>query len=75
MGQLCTPKDVLSRQQELQGVEVGDLLVLPLAGAYGYNISHADFLCHPRPDQVFIRDAREGSELETTSHRRAEPVS
>ncbi len=33
VGQLCTPKDVLSRQQALQGVEVGDLLVLPLAGA------------------------------------------
>lgn len=75
VGQLCTPKDVLSRQQELQGVKVGDLLVLPLAGAYGYNISHADFLCHPRPDQVFIRDARESSEPETTSHRRAEPAS
>lgn len=56
VGQLCTPKDVLSRHQMLQGVGVGDLLVLPLAGAYGYNISHADFLCHPRPEQVFVSD-------------------
>lgn len=54
VGQLCTPKDVLSRQQPLTGVEVGDLLVLPMAGAYGYNISHADFLCHPRPPQHFV---------------------
>lgn len=54
VGQLCTPKDVLSRDVELADPEVGDLLVLPLAGAYGYNISHADFLCHPRPLQVFI---------------------
>ncbi|WP_249978631.1 IucA/IucC family protein [Vreelandella olivaria] len=54
VGQLCTPKDVLSRHQMLRGVAVGDLLVLPLAGAYGYNISHADFLCHPRPKQLFV---------------------
>ncbi|MBB3141527.1 type III PLP-dependent enzyme [Halomonas organivorans] len=59
VGQLCTPKDVLSRRQSLTGVAVGDLLVLPLAGAYGYNISHADFLCHPRPEQVFVDDSRE----------------
>ncbi|SLM62482.1 MULTISPECIES: type III PLP-dependent enzyme [Dickeya] len=54
VGQLCTPKDVLSRDQRLGDVAVGDILVLPLAGAYGYNISHADFLCHPRPVQGFI---------------------
>lgn len=54
VGQLCTPKDVLTRQAVLPGLAVGDLLVLPLAGAYGYNISHADFLCHPRPRQVFL---------------------
>lgn len=54
VGQLCTPKDILSRGQPLGEVRVGDLLVLPLAGAYGYNISHADFLCHPRPRQLFL---------------------
>lgn len=57
VGQLCTPKDVLSRDCLLTGVEVGDMLVLPLAGAYGYNISHADFLCHPRPPQLFVGGA------------------
>ena len=54
VGQLCTPKDVLSRDCPLRGVSIGDMLVLPLAGAYGYNISHADFLCHPRPPQLFL---------------------
>ncbi|SHM47096.1 type III PLP-dependent enzyme [Phytopseudomonas punonensis] len=54
VGQLCTPKDVLSRGRQLVDPAVGDLLVLPMAGAYGYNISHADFLCHPRPEQVFV---------------------
>lgn len=54
VGQLCTPKDILSRNCNLYGVEIGDVIVLPLAGAYGYNISHVDFLCHPRPSQTFL---------------------
>lgn len=54
VGQLCTPKDVLSRDQQFANVQIGDLLVLPLAGAYGFNISHVDFLCHPRPKQIYI---------------------
>lgn len=60
VGQLCTPKDILSRARPLGDVRVGDLLVLPLAGAYGYNISHVDFLCHPRPRQLFL-PATEGA--------------
>ena len=63
VGQLCTPKDVLSRGRPLKGVEVGDLLVLPMAGAYGYNISHADFLCHPRPVQHFVSATSSGVAL------------
>ncbi|WP_028671665.1 type III PLP-dependent enzyme [Saccharospirillum impatiens] len=54
VGQLCTPKDVMARGVRMTEPRRGDLLVLPLAGAYGYNISHADFLCHPRPDLHFI---------------------
>lgn len=71
VGQLCTPKDVLSRDQRLTDVNIGDLLVLPLAGAYGYNISHADFLCHPRPEQSFITDDRMAVDA-TGAVRRAE---
>ncbi|CDG17663.1 type III PLP-dependent enzyme [Xenorhabdus doucetiae] len=56
VGQLCTPKDILSRDRQLCGVSQGDILLLPLAGAYGYNISHADFLCHPRPEIIFLSD-------------------
>ncbi|WP_020407116.1 type III PLP-dependent enzyme [Hahella ganghwensis] len=54
VGQLCTPKDILSRHRKLKDLRVGDLLVLPKAGAYGYNISHTDFLCHPKPLQIFL---------------------
>jgi diaminopimelate decarboxylase len=70
VGQLCTPKDVLARNVVLSNPRIGDLLVLPLAGAYGYNISHADFLCHPRPLQVFIDTDRTNAHT-SWSHRHA----
>lgn len=73
VGQLCTPKDVLSRHQSLSGVAIGDLLVLPLAGAYGYNISHVDFLCHPRPEQIFVGDSPK-SLVPETAPAQSEPV-
>lgn len=68
VGQLCTPKDVLSRRQMMRGVAVGDLLILPLAGAYGYNISHADFLCHPRPEQHFIEHSSTAASASADTH-------
>ena len=54
VGQLCTPKDVLAREQPVAALGVGDLLVFPLAGAYAWNISHRDFLMHPPPEMVFL---------------------
>ncbi|MGF7239033.1 MAG: alanine racemase [Frankia sp.] len=49
VGQLCTPKDVLAREVPVDRVGVGDVVVFALAGAYGFTISHHDFLMHPRP--------------------------
>ncbi|MBS7661745.1 type III PLP-dependent enzyme [Pseudomonas lalucatii] len=54
VGQLCTPKDVLARQQPVAELAVGDLLVFPLAGAYAWNISHRDFLMHEPPQMLFL---------------------
>ncbi len=68
VGQLCTPKDVLARNITLSNPEVGDMLVLPLAGAYGYNISHADFLCHPRPIQVFLEADQTNASMGSHHH-------
>lgn len=68
VGQLCTPKDVLTRAAVLPGLAVGDLLVLPMAGAYGYNISHVDFICHPRPVQVFLDADRSNTQLQWREH-------
>lgn len=55
-GQLCSPKDVLARDVEVDSVRMGDLLVFAYAGAYGWAISHHDFLSHPHPDQIFLDD-------------------
>ncbi len=48
-GELCTPEDVLVRDVEVTRVRVGDLLVFPRAGAYGWEFSLQQFLGHPAP--------------------------
>ncbi|MEU2433182.1 type III PLP-dependent enzyme [Streptomyces sp. NPDC007861] len=55
-GQLCTPKDVLARRVRIPagGVRAGDRVVFALTGAYAWNISHHDFLMHPRPGFHFL---------------------
>ena len=69
VGQLCTPKDVLSRVCELDHCDIGDLLVLPLAGAYGYNISHVDFLCHPKPAMTYLPVCTQAFSSEVTTDK------
>jgi diaminopimelate decarboxylase len=54
VGELCTPRDVLTRGQPVTRLRVGDVLVFGRAGAYGWDISHHDFLRHPYPDRVVI---------------------
>ncbi|MEU3460276.1 type III PLP-dependent enzyme [Streptomyces sp. NPDC006733] len=53
-GQLCTPKDLLARHVPAPGLRAGDRVVFALAGAYAWNISHHDFLMHPRPGFHFL---------------------
>ncbi|GAA3233084.1 type III PLP-dependent enzyme [Nonomuraea helvata] len=48
VGQLCTPKDVFSRKI-VSSAYIGDTVVFEMAGAYAWNISHHDFLMHPKP--------------------------
>ena len=49
VGQLCTPKDVLARRVPVAALRAGDRIAFGMAGAYGWHISHRDFLLHPRP--------------------------
>lgn len=53
-GELCSPKDVLARGVPVKRVRVGDVIVFEHAGAYGWEISHHDFLSHPHPELVFV---------------------
>jgi diaminopimelate decarboxylase len=59
VGELCTPKDILARDVPVPRVRVGDVLVFSHAGAYGWEISHHDFLSHPHPDHLFLTDGGE----------------
>ncbi|MFG2006667.1 type III PLP-dependent enzyme [Spirillospora sp. NPDC048911] len=49
VGQLCTPKDVFARSAAAGNIAVGDVVAFAMAGAYAWNISHHDFLMHPKP--------------------------
>ena len=50
VGELCTPRDVLTREQPVERIRVGDLLVFARTGAYGWDISHHDYLRHDPPE-------------------------
>lgn len=54
VGQLCTPKDVLARRAPVTELRVADRVAFALAGAYAWNISHHDFLMHPRPGFHYV---------------------
>jgi diaminopimelate decarboxylase len=53
-GELCSPKDILARDVPVHEVRAGDLLWFHHAGAYGWSISHHDFLSHPHPRRLFL---------------------
>jgi diaminopimelate decarboxylase len=55
-GELCTPKDTLAKDVWVESLQAGDHIVFLLAGAYGWHISHHDFLSHDHPSKVFIEE-------------------
>lgn len=54
VGCLCTPLDLLGDKVVLPRAEVGDLIVLYQAGAYGLTASPTAFLSHPAPLEVLV---------------------
>ncbi|GAA1613222.1 pyridoxal-dependent decarboxylase, exosortase A system-associated [Actinoplanes couchii] len=54
VGCLCTPLDLLGDEVTLPGADVGDLVVLYQAGAYGLTASPTAFLSHPAPAEVLL---------------------
>lgn len=54
VGRLCTPLDVLADKAELPPAQIGELIVLFQAGAYGLTASPTAFLGHPEPVEVLV---------------------
>jgi diaminopimelate decarboxylase len=54
VGCLCTPLDLLGDNVGLPHAEIGDLIVLFQAGAYGLTASPTAFLGHPSPIEVLV---------------------
>ena len=53
-GELCTPNDILARDVGVPHLRAGDILLFSYVGAYGWAISHHDFLSHPHPDHYYL---------------------
>ena len=54
VGCLCTPLDLLADEVTLPKAEIGDLVVIFQAGAYGLTASPTAFLGHPAPAEVLV---------------------
>jgi 2-[(L-alanin-3-ylcarbamoyl)methyl]-2-hydroxybutanedioate decarboxylase len=52
VGELCTPTDVLSRDMIVDRIRVGDVIVFPQAGSYGWEMALQEFLGHPRAPRL-----------------------
>lgn len=54
VGCLCTPLDRLADRVALPRADVGDVIAVFLAGAYGLSASPTAFLGHPMPGEVVV---------------------
>jgi diaminopimelate decarboxylase len=54
VGCLCTPLDLLANDVTLPVCDVGDLVVVFCAGAYGLTASPTAFLSHPAPVEMLV---------------------
>ena len=54
VGNLCTPLDMLGHQVELPRAEVGDLIAIFCAGAYGLSASPQAFLSQTKAREVMV---------------------
>ena len=54
VGCLCTPLDLLAGDACLPKADIGDLVVIFQAGAYGLTASPTAFLSHPAPSEVLV---------------------
>ena len=57
VGCLCTPLDRLADEAQLPRAEIGDLVAVFCAGAYGASASPAGFLGHGPAPEILVQDA------------------
>ena len=53
-GCLCTPLDLLAHEVALPSADVGDLVAIFCAGAYGLSASPQEFLSQPRAREILV---------------------
>lgn len=68
VGELCTPEDTLARDIHVERIRPGDLVVFPLAGAYGWEFAMHTFIGHPIAERI-VSMPRSSISLE-----RSEPI-
>jgi diaminopimelate decarboxylase len=56
VGELCSPKDKLHTNAQVERLRVGDIVVFEKSGAYCWTISHHDFLGHPHPSFYYLTE-------------------
>jgi diaminopimelate decarboxylase len=56
VGCLCTPLDRLGDQISLPKSDVGDVIAVFMAGAYGFSASPANFLGHPAARELMVNE-------------------
>ncbi|OED42180.1 hypothetical protein AB833_07720 [Chromatiales bacterium (ex Bugula neritina AB1)] len=56
VGPLCTSIDLIAQGIELPDTNIGDVLAIPMSGAYGYSASPLNFISHPPPTEYLIRN-------------------
>lgn len=59
VGPLCTSIDIMARKIELPTTIAGDILAIPMSGAYGYSASPQKFISHPSPRELWIDTGNE----------------
>jgi diaminopimelate decarboxylase len=58
VGELCTPEDTLARDFRVDRIRVGDIVLFPMAGSYGYEFAMPNFLGHPPAERHALRAPR-----------------
>ena len=55
-GPLCTNIDLLGRSAQLPRTDMGDIIAIGCAGAYGLTASPTNFISHPPPREILLAE-------------------